>query len=335
MSFPPPGDDTCACLVAHYLGVPLMHVRDMMLVELPRSLPQVGGRPAWPRGAARGGRACARLGAPMTVRGRRHARPDCPRTRARQLGSGYTRAALRASWTKRARNSAMWAFHRAMQAWLGRSQRRGLAPLRARLGLPLGAAGSETCVPWVEVVSANWMFEEPHALPAWQVGRAGAALGWAVAGQSARVRSVWPRPLTGAIQAAHRPRPRARQVMTGPISPHPSRPAIPEPDVAAFADAAAASGSGLVLSSFGSGGSFFGSLLTGEDYTQLALAYADLAPVGRGAARAELGGCATVHEPPTPAPQAHTHNSLHPRCRPPPPRSKLCGCCSPRACPAT
>lgn len=77
--------------------------------------------------------------------------------------------------------------------------------------------------------------------------------------------------------------------MTGPVSPHPSRPAIPEPAVAAFADRAAASGGALVLSSFGSAGSAFGSLLNGEDYTQLALAYADLAPVG-GAAR-RLSGC--------------------------------------------
>lgn len=70
--------------------------------------------------------------------------------------------------------------------------------------------------------------------------------------------------------------------MVGAISPHPSRPAIEDPPVAAFAAAAHAGGGGpgLVLVSFGSNSQLFGSLLGRADYEQLALGFADLAPVG-------------------------------------------------------
>jgi hypothetical protein len=67
-------------------------------------------------------------------------------------------------------------------------------------------------------------------------------------------------------------------VVVGAISPHPARPVIEDPQVAAFAEAAAADGSGLVLVSFGSVGDLFGAQLDGTDYTNLALAFADLAP---------------------------------------------------------
>ena len=67
--------------------------------------------------------------------------------------------------------------------------------------------------------------------------------------------------------------------MVGAMSPHPSRLQIPEPAVAEFADAAADSGHGLVLSSFGSNAAYFGTALGLEDYEQLALGFADLAPV--------------------------------------------------------
>jgi UDP:flavonoid glycosyltransferase YjiC (YdhE family) len=66
--------------------------------------------------------------------------------------------------------------------------------------------------------------------------------------------------------------------MVGPVSARPSSPVIPDPAIAAFAAEAAAE-DGLVLISFGSVSSFFGSLLTKEDYVNLALAFADLAPV--------------------------------------------------------
>lgn len=43
--------------------------------------------------------------------------------------------------------------------------------LRRRLALPLGSeeAGGRSCRPWVEAVSANWLFEEPHAIAPPQV----------------------------------------------------------------------------------------------------------------------------------------------------------------------
>lgn len=66
--------------------------------------------------------------------------------------------------------------------------------------------------------------------------------------------------------------------MIGAVSPRPSSPTIPDPEVAAFA-AEAAADDGLVLVSFGSVSSFFGTLLTWDDYTGLSAAFADLAPV--------------------------------------------------------
>lgn len=40
-AFPQPTEDTCACVLAHRLGVPLLHVRDLLLLDLPPALPQV------------------------------------------------------------------------------------------------------------------------------------------------------------------------------------------------------------------------------------------------------------------------------------------------------
>ena len=89
--------------------------------------------------------------------------------------------------------------------------------------------------------------------------------------------------------------------MVGAMSPHPSRPQIPEPAVSEFADAAADSGHGLVLSSFGSNAAFFGAALGLEDYEQLALAFADLAPVSALVpARWSLLWGATPHPIPVP-----------------------------------
>lgn len=67
--------------------------------------------------------------------------------------------------------------------------------------------------------------------------------------------------------------------MVGAISPHPARPAITDPQIASFASDAAGSDHGLVLASFGSNSEVFGGLLNLEDFQQLALAFADLAPV--------------------------------------------------------
>lgn len=64
--------------------------------------------------------------------------------------------------------------------------------------------------------------------------------------------------------------------MAGPISPHPSRAVIPEPEAAAFLDASGAQG--LVLVSFGSS-PVYGTCLQVQDYIGLAEAFADLAPV--------------------------------------------------------
>jgi len=84
-----------------------------------------------------------------------------------------------------------------------------------------------------------------------------------------------PAPNTRAAYPDLQPQP---QVMVGPISPRPARPAIEDEQVAAFAAAAAAE-EGLVLVSFGSSSAVFGSLLVRDDYKGLALAFADLAPV--------------------------------------------------------
>lgn len=40
-NFPPPGDDSCPCLLSHVLDIPLMCVNDMTLYDIPFHLPQV------------------------------------------------------------------------------------------------------------------------------------------------------------------------------------------------------------------------------------------------------------------------------------------------------
>ncbi len=40
-TFPPPSADCCTCLLAHYLDLPLMYVRDLMLTNTPVTVPQV------------------------------------------------------------------------------------------------------------------------------------------------------------------------------------------------------------------------------------------------------------------------------------------------------
>jgi hypothetical protein len=65
--------------------------------------------------------------------------------------------------------------------------------------------------------------------------------------------------------------------MVGAISPHPSRPLPAGSEIHAFAEAAGRE-DGLVLVSFGSMPAF-GTMLDVEDFTELALAFADLAPV--------------------------------------------------------
>ena len=83
------------------------------------------------------------------------------------MGSAATRAQLRTSWVAWTKNAASAAFQESLFALLKAKEVAVHAPLRARLGVPLGAG--RTCQPWVEVVSANWLFEEPHPLPVHQV----------------------------------------------------------------------------------------------------------------------------------------------------------------------
>ena len=267
--FPPPGDDTCACLVAHTLGLPLLHVRDMTLNAAPHDVPQVSAAPPRTTPAVQtpsprsplletSRSAAARMPAPPpSLPCAASQRPFLPRpllhphsplvclhstrTHNKQMGSGLTRDEVRGSWRGYLRNLAFYAVQRAFNLVLGRYERAAFAPLRRELGLPLShytrSDGSGlTCEPWVEAVSANWLFEEPQPLA-------------------------------------------PPQVMVGAISPHPARPAIADADVAGFAAAAEASGHGLALVSFGSISAVFGSVLNTEDYEQLALGFADLAPV--------------------------------------------------------
>ncbi|KAI8465452.1 MAG: hypothetical protein J3K34DRAFT_525378 [Monoraphidium minutum] len=196
-TFPVPADDSCPCLLAHALGVPLLHVRDVVLMDAPWTVPQ--------------------------------------------FGSGLTRADVRGTWLGALKNVASWAMQQALLRALGVVERSSQRALRAQHGLQLGGGGGRgegrSCVPLVQAVSANWLLQEPQPLEAYQV-------------------------------------------MVGALSPHPSRPAIPDAEIAAFAAAAAAPGeAGLVLVSFGSMSAMFGASLVLEDFKNLAAAFASLAPV--------------------------------------------------------
>ncbi|GBF97662.1 UDP-glucuronosyltransferase 2A1 precursor [Raphidocelis subcapitata] len=195
LTFPfcPPAVDSCACVVSHAIGAPLVYSRNMVLLFPPIDVPQ--------------------------------------------MGTGLTRSEVRGTWSGFLQNAATWAVSATARRTLGFLEAHHFWRLRNQLGLPLGSERSgRTCRPWVEVVSSSWLLEEPQPLE-------------------------------------------PPQVIIGPISARPSHPAIVDAPIAAFAEAAQASGHGLVLVSFGSISDVFGGALDITDYENLALAFADLAPV--------------------------------------------------------